>query len=461
MTRKTFLLVASIALFSTTVSAQNWLDMGPFPPDSSFTSATQGIAVDGEGKVWIDQGTQSIALDMKGDTLKDANGNSFMSAPIYIYNPDGTMAMDPIHAFDSDTLTSFGGRTAPNRQFVNGLKVDNNGDIVVVTRTSAGFLHRIDHKTGKKIATSDIDPYSPASPGIDAQGNIYFTNVGGGGNIIYYNPDFSYGGLVTQDKPGVGRTLAVSADGNTIYWAWSVVAPRYGLIKYTRPDDFSPYTTDFKITDTDATGFVLEGLVSQSSVRHPTTGYIWFGNAPQCCGEVATPDDLDYFQKYTVLSWYAVDPATDEIVDSLNYNLPGDYTRQKTRAIGFSPDGLNAYVGIWDTDGVISVKKFRYVSPTNIERDPVEIPDGFTLSQNYPNPFNPQTNIEFEMRDAGLATLKVYDLLGREVATLVDEHLVAGKYTATFNATDLPSGSYVYQLDVAGNLLSGKMTLVK
>ncbi|MXX97842.1 MAG: T9SS type A sorting domain-containing protein [Rhodothermaceae bacterium] len=98
---------------------------------------------------------------------------------------------------------------------------------------------------------------------------------------------------------------------------------------------------------------------------------------------------------------------------------------------------------------------------TSIQRDPVEIPDGFTLSQNYPNPFNPQTSIEFELKDAGLATLKVYDMLGREVATLVDEHLVAGKYNATFNATELTSGTYVYQLNVAGHRLSGKMTLVK
>ncbi|MXZ04329.1 MAG: T9SS type A sorting domain-containing protein [Rhodothermaceae bacterium] len=99
---------------------------------------------------------------------------------------------------------------------------------------------------------------------------------------------------------------------------------------------------------------------------------------------------------------------------------------------------------------------------TSIQRDPVEIPNGFTLSQNYPNPFNPQTKIEFEMKDGGFAKLKVYDVLGREVATLVDEHLAAGKYTATFNAANtLASGTYVYQLEVAGHRLSGKMMLVK
>ena len=470
MTRKTFLLLASIALFSTTLSAQNWVDMGAFPPDSSFTVATHGIAVDAEGKVWIDQSVRDWALDINGDTLKDANGDNFQSAPLYVYNPDGTLAFDPIHALGGVTLGSF-----PN-PFISGVQTDHNGDIIVVARTSAssGDIYRFDHKTGEVSGSTNIDPYSPASPGIDANGNIYFANVGAVGSAIpIYTADFSFAGTVVagsdapgEGKPGVGRNISVSADGNSVYWGLSIAARRHGLVKWTRPDEFSSYTTDFKVTPDDdnstrdTTGFIQEGLVSESSTRHPITGHIWFGNAPSCCG-AGNPDNLDYYEKYTILTWYALDPATDELVDSLHYNLPGEYGGQKTRAIGFSPDGLYAYVGLYDTGGVISVKKFMRGQRTNIQRDPVEIPDGFTLSQNYPNPFNPQTNIEFEMRDAGLATLKIYDVLGREVATLVDEHLVAGKYTATFNATDLPSGTYVYQLNVAEQLLSGKMMLVK
>ncbi len=456
MIRKTFLFV-SILFITGTVSAQNWIDQGPFPPDSSFTLPTHGIAVDAEGKVWVDQSARTAALDMKGDTLRDAAGNSFMSAPIYVFNPDGTMAMEPIHTLGGDTLGSF-----PN-PFVSGIQTDHNGDIIVVARTSgtSGDIYRFNHKTGEVMNTANIDPYSPASPGIDANGNIYFANVGAPGSpMLAYTPAFGIATFVTQAKPGIGRNVSVSADGNSVYWAVSIASPRHGLVKYTRPDEFSPYTTEFQVTETDTTGFVHEGLVSESSTRHPTTGHIWFGNAPSCCG-AGNPDNLDYFVDYTVLTWYALDPATDEIVDSLHYNLPGEYAGQKTRAIGFSPDGIYAYVGLYDTGGVVSVKKFMRGMVSSIDRDPTEIPDGFTLSQNYPNPFNPQTSIEFAMKDAGLATLKVYDLLGREVATLVDEHLAAGKYTATFNATDLSSGTYVYQLSTAGHRLSGTMTLVK
>lgn len=457
MTQK-MTIFALVLMVSSVANAQEWVDQGPFPADSSFTLATHGIAVDASGKIWIDQSQQSYALDIEGDTLRDENGKKFLSAPIYVYNPDGTLARDPIVTLGGDTLRSF-----PD-PFVSGIQTDHNGNIIVMARTSgsSGDIYRFSHETMEVIGSTNIDPFSPASPGIDALGHIYFANVGGSGTpLVIRGPDeFADAGTVTEEKPGIGRNLSVSADGNAVYWAWSIAAPRHGLVKYTRPDEFSPYTTEFSLNDT--TGFVHEGLVSESSTRHPTTGHIWFGNAPSCCG-AGNPENLDYFTRYRILSWYAIDPATDEIVDSLNYNLPIPYGGQKTRAIGFSPDGNDAYVGLYDTDGIFSVKKFSRGGgeTTNIQRDPTEIPDGFTLAQNYPNPFNPQTNIAFEMKDAGLATLKVYDMLGREVATLVDEHLAAGTYTATFTANDLPSGTYVYQLDVAGQQLSGKMMLVK
>lgn len=450
MIRKAFFLV-SILFISGTASAQNWIDMGPFPPDSSFTLPTHGLAVDGEGKIWVDQFTRTPALSMDGDTLRDANGNSFTSGPIWIYNPDGTLAMEPIHVIEGDTLGSFG-----EGGFVGGMKTDIDGNIIVAIRQAAagGILYRFNHKTGEVMDRLVTDNYSHASPGIDNNGNIYIANVGASGTGILINTtDFNFAGLVTDTlKWGIGRNVEVSADGNAVYWANSVATQAPGLIKFTRSDEFSPYTTNFNPLD--STGIVHPGLTSESSTRHPTTGVVYFGHARDCCGSAA--DSVNY----TFLTWYGLDPTTDEIVDSLSFNLPTDYAGENTRAIAFSSDGLYAYAGIFN-GGQPTVKKFMRGAVTSIQRDPVEIPDGFTLSQNYPNPFNPQTNIEFEMKDAGLATLKVYDMLGREVVTLVDEHLVAGKYTATFNATELTSGTYVYQLNVAGHRLSGKMTLVK
>ena len=97
-----------------------------------------------------------------------------------------------------------------------------------------------------------------------------------------------------------------------------------------------------------------------------------------------------------------------------------------------------------------------------------EIPVQYELSQNYPNPFNPVTNIRFSIPKEGFVTLKVFDITGKEVRTLVNEDLHAGKYNVDFSGTDLASGVYFYRINVrqAGSSTSGfsdvkKMILVK
>ncbi len=89
------------------------------------------------------------------------------------------------------------------------------------------------------------------------------------------------------------------------------------------------------------------------------------------------------------------------------------------------------------------------------------IPREYSLEQNYPNPFNPSTKISYSLPDANFVTLKIYDMLGSEVATLINESKPAGKFEVEYNASRLSSGTYVYKL-VAGNYqLTKKMQLVK
>ena len=85
----------------------------------------------------------------------------------------------------------------------------------------------------------------------------------------------------------------------------------------------------------------------------------------------------------------------------------------------------------------------------------------FELFQNFPNPFNPTTDIEFRLSASGLTTLKVFDVLGNELSTLVNEQKAVGKYKVTFDASDLPSGTYFYTM-IAGNYsATKKMILLK
>ena len=85
----------------------------------------------------------------------------------------------------------------------------------------------------------------------------------------------------------------------------------------------------------------------------------------------------------------------------------------------------------------------------------------FSLSQNYPNPFNPSTKISYSIKEEGLVTLKVYDILGKEIATLINENKPAGTYEAEFNASQLPSGMYIYKLQAGSFSDVKKMLLTK
>jgi len=93
--------------------------------------------------------------------------------------------------------------------------------------------------------------------------------------------------------------------------------------------------------------------------------------------------------------------------------------------------------------------------------DELNSPEKFQLSQNYPNPFNPTTRIEFRIADFGFVSLKVYDNLGREIETLINEEKSAGEYEVELNAANLPSGIYFYELKAGVYSETKKMILIK
>ncbi|MEP0861213.1 MAG: T9SS type A sorting domain-containing protein [Ignavibacterium sp.] len=101
------------------------------------------------------------------------------------------------------------------------------------------------------------------------------------------------------------------------------------------------------------------------------------------------------------------------------------------------------------------------IAPDKLAMSSTDIITEYRLEQNYPNPFNPTTIISWQSPKAGHQTLKVYDILGNEVAVLVDEYREAGRYTVEFSATQLPSGVYIYRLSVGDFVDVKKMIVVK
>ncbi|MBI5470745.1 MAG: T9SS type A sorting domain-containing protein [Ignavibacteriae bacterium] len=169
--------------------------------------------------------------------------------------------------------------------------------------------------------------------------------------------------------------------------------------------------------------------------------------------------------------WYLVHGKAGSFSDTtLVSDLPPGYVTRNTSAIAargrgeiavtYSPGIVRSGTAMCD----IFMKR-GVLSTTNVS-GATGLPSAFVLHQNYPNPFNPSTRIKFRIGDVGgqrsevsRVMLKVYDVLGREVATLVDENLSAGKYEATFDAKGLASGLYFYRLQ-SGSFVETKKLMV-
>ncbi|MEZ4702631.1 MAG: T9SS type A sorting domain-containing protein [Rhodothermales bacterium] len=106
---------------------------------------------------------------------------------------------------------------------------------------------------------------------------------------------------------------------------------------------------------------------------------------------------------------------------------------------------------------------YHFIAPySNVaSEDEGVLPGDFSLEQNYPNPFNPSTSIPFNLAQTGPVSLTVFDMLGREVRTLVDETLPAGRHEVSFDAGALPSGMYIYRLKTAAGSQTRTLALMK
>lgn len=132
----------------------------------------------------------------------------------------------------------------------------------------------------------------------------------------------------------------------------------------------------------------------------------------------------------------------------------GDYYLRLTSSVN---EEVNLSLSDIQMDNVVLEKSKLNIRNFKGETLPIE----YALEQNYPNPFNPTTTIRYQLPKDGMVTLKVYDILGAEVVTLVNEEKVAGKYEVNFNAATLASGVYIYRLSVNDFVNVKKMVLLK
>ena len=149
---------------------------------------------------------------------------------------------------------------------------------------------------------------------------------------------------------------------------------------------------------------------------------------------------------------------------SLNSNSIAFYSSQKAM-VQFHPDSLgtyNALLKVFTNGGVKEIVLTGIGKDNTVDlENEINTPLTYSLEQNYPNPFNPSTKIKWQSPISSWQTLKIYDVLGNEVATLVNEFRSAGNYEINFNASNIPSGVYFYRLQSGSFTETKKMLMIK
>jgi endonuclease I len=321
-------------------------------------------------------------------------------------------------------------------------------------------------------------------------------------NYIDFNTITKLNPTFAPEPTNYPTNLSAIVDGNTITLSWepstgAQLPSGYFVIAYDKDDYFLPidgevYTEDTQLGDGKALVYVPASSNSYSFSSLANTNKYYFtvfpyngenqlinykinGTLPRVLAVQALPVELVSFsaicnENKVTLNWIT---ATEENnsgfqierrnFDDVNYwttagfiNGAGTTTLPQNYSFTDVIEKPGKYVyrlKQLDYDG-----SFIYSKEITVE---VLNPKSFNLMQNYPNPFNPATKITFSLPRDSKVALKVYDLLGREVALLTDGYYSAGTYTIDFDASGLNSGIYIYKMEADGFVSIRKMTLMK
>jgi hypothetical protein len=450
-----------------------------------------GLATNGE--TWGMFGTDFADVDCDGDL--DIGSNSFgccSGVHIYLNNGDGTW---------TQSFGFLGGNSSMD--FVFG-DVNNDGYPDFAVSQGNGVVY-LNDQTGNFTLSMSGENDGTDLGDIDNDGTdeVSFVNSARGVEVWKWSP----GNVWTSMSNGLPATGSFSLtqiyDMNMDGYA-DIVAFGNGLVRlwlgdgagnWTQASQFtlpSPgYAKAFRVDgDADNNGYPDIALVDQEGT------WINYQNHLRFFKENSPADSLTINPIYPnpnrkvnvisvqTLKWISEVPAGDSswvkleistndtigpwtvIADDLPNN--GHYQWRIPESAVSTDTCRIRYTVYTSTDSASALTPIGFYiigQPVFSEESQNEIPEEFTLYQNYPNPFNPSTKIGFRISDGGFVSLKIYDVLGNEIATLVDEELTTGEYEVEFNTSSIKhqpsSGIYFYQF-VAGNFnQTRKMILSK
>ena len=259
--------------------------------------------------------------------------------------------------------------------------------------------------------------------------------------------------LVYHQKEAEDSTYATDFDIRNNYWYYTEdILDTWAQIKSITDNQtltMPPALTDYLASqvDTDIAFIELEDGITFTEAPGPMDGMVYWNlsPAPEGCAEESNGGTAfqDFDRTTTVYNR-----------DELDCSYPTTSVAYTAGTDGLPIGDLN-----WFPD-----KKADWVNAGGIQvsvETPEVLPNEFSLDQNYPNPFNPTTTIKFNIPESGMVTLSVFNVLGQEVAKVVNEELTAGSHSYSFNASKLASGVYIYQLKAQNFISSKKMMLLK
>ncbi len=335
------ILTVLVLLVPVKTFAQYQLEFNDFLQDSTvWGGGIHGLAVDGEGKVWVHPWAQT----------DDFNGVE--TRPIYVYEegPNGDeAAFSPIHQLtydEEDYLVAGGGIS-------RGLATDHNGDILA---SLGPVLYRIDHQTGDVLSRREFDAALAAVASTD-NGDVVVGFAGGGQPLLLIDENFEDIQTVLEETDG-SRTLEISGDGRYIYEINHAAREMY--IHHSDEGVEGTYTPEL----------VLEGVYMESSTMHPVTGHLWFSDNPPR----VTPAN----ENFGHVTWHAVDieavtgegaTVEESIVYSVQWAFWDGSEDVRSRGVAFSPDGKMAYFGMYNQSVVQVFSEYELSRPLLVGPD--------------------------------------------------------------------------------------------
>lgn len=412
----------------------------------------------------------------------------------YAVNPNGTLKWS--------YQTSSTNGLAPNSAILVGadstIYVGSNDGSLYAFKPSGELKWKFE--TGAEIYQSVLT--------IDLQSNLYFTNTNGFLYSVKNN-----GALNWKIKIGSGfatRSTAISPDGNSIYicgadsnlyaintdstlkWTYRTgknfsvpvvdskgniyILPKekpFGLKSITPGGDLrwqyiivdSLAITEMSSPTIDINGNIIFTTFGGVNSNRKLYSVDYSGNLNWTYQFEVNDDftqplvcDIDgnvYLGSTTGINYYAVSNK-----GNLLWQMPlNGYQVDNTSSFG--ADGtlyIALHSGSIDSNyTLIAIRDSTFTSLSEF----ISQPENFSLLQNYPNPFNPSTTISYKLKETGRVVLTVFDIMGREVAQLVNGMQSSGEHSVSFDGTNLPSGMYIYQLKTNGYISSRKMLLLK